>query len=351
MPWSPAFLTGPELGLKLQTMRLTRTPALLLSAALGILSIDQSAAQPVRINGIAAKVNGRVITVNEIQFQLRPILAQLEAQHPRKGPDFRKLALEARDEVLDEFIDREIILDEYSQLNVNIPDHIVEQEMKRLINQLYDGDKAKLNSELKASGLTMNGFRKIQKKKMIVQAMRQQHMDDAAPPLPNEIYKEYNLAKADLRDVTQDKVTFHKIFIPAEDPRDPDTDNEVQLALAEELVKDIKGGKDMAELAKTHSKDAFADKGGFQEDVPRSDLSVEFAAIIFDAKVGDVIGPLTGRGGYTIVKPSKIDLGPAPPLSEVREVIESRVRRKKSSAQFEAWMEKRRKRAMVDVRL
>ena len=188
-------------------MRLTRTPALLLSAALGILSIDQSAAQPVRINGIAAKVNGRVITVNEIQFQLRPILAQLEAQHPRKGPDFRKLALEARDEVLDEFIDREIILDEYSQLNVNIPDHIVEQEMKRLINQLYDGDKAKLNSELKASGLTMNGFRKIQKKKMIVQAMRQQHMDDAAPPLPNEIYKEYNLAKADLRDVTQDKVT------------------------------------------------------------------------------------------------------------------------------------------------
>ena len=253
--------------------------------------------------------------------------------------------------MLDEFIDREIILDEYSQLNVNIPDHIVEQEMKRLINQLYDGDKAKLNSELKASGLTMNGFRKIQKKKMIVQAMRQQHMDDAAPPLPNEIYKEYNLAKADLRDVTQDKVTFHKIFIPAEDPRDPDTDNEVQLALAEELVKDIKGGKDMAELAKTHSKDAFADKGGFQEDVPRSDLSVEFAAIIFDAKVGDVIGPLTGRGGYTIVKPSKIELGPAPPLSEVREVIESRVRRKKSSAQFEAWMEKRRKRAMVDVRL
>src|SRR5690606_26310621 len=45
---------------------------------------------PVRVNGIAAKVNGRVITDNEVNFMLAPIYAQLATQFPRRGAEFER---------------------------------------------------------------------------------------------------------------------------------------------------------------------------------------------------------------------------------------------------------------------
>lgn len=321
------------------------------AAAFAIFALQPAQAALIEVNGIAAKVNGRVITKNEVSFMLAPLYAQLRAQYPRRGDEFNSELKEARDKILQELIDREIILDEFRQLGADIPDEVVENEIKRQINQLYNGDKAKFTNELKKSRLTMDSYRKMSKEKMIVQAMRSRQFDDAAPPLPNEIRNEYNSVKGEMRDLTKDSITFHKIFIPAQDPRNPTVTPDSQLALAEQLVKDIKAGEDIAELAKVHSKDAFAEQGGLQKDVPRMNLSAEFAAIIFDAKEGEVIGPLSDASGYTIVKPVTINYGPEPGLGEVRDMIEERVRRKKTSARYEDWIEKRRKRAMIDIKL
>jgi peptidyl-prolyl cis-trans isomerase SurA len=189
------------------------------------------------------------------------------------------------------------------------------------------------------------------REKMVVQAMRAQQFSDAPPPLPNEIQNEYNEVKSTLRDVSKDVISFRKIFIPASDPQNPLATPETQLALAEDIARQINEGKDFEELARTYSKDAFAEQGGLQENVPRTDLSPEFAAIIFDATVGKVVGPLMDRQGFTIVKPINIDFGPAPSLDEVREMIEERVRKKKTSAQYEHWIESRRKRAMIDIKM
>ena len=80
-------------------------------------------------------------------------------------------------------------------------------------------------------------------------------------------------------------------------------------------------------------------------------MSPEFAAIIFDAPVGKVAGPLLDPQGFTLVKPIKIVLGPAPPLDDkIRELVEQRVSKKKTSAQYERWIESKRKRAIIDIK-
>ena len=94
-----------------------------------------------------------------------------------------------------------------------------------------------------------------------------------------------------------------------------------------------------------------SETGGLQENVPRTDLSPEFAAIIVDAPVEKIVGPLLDRQGFTIVKPIKIVLGPSPALdNKVREMIEERVRRKKTNEQYERWIKSKRTRAMIDIR-
>lgn len=314
-------------------------------------SRPQLPAGPIEVNGIAAKVNGHVITKNEISFMLAPIYAQLAAQFPRRGSEFERQFKVARDGIVQELIDRQIILDEFKTLGANIKNTIIDEEIKRQVRELFNGDEAKFQQELKRSRLTMDGYRKMTKEKMIVQAMRANQFSDAAPPLPNEIQQEYDAIKATLRDTAKDRISFKKIFLPRLDQANPAATPETQLTLAEDLAKQLGEGKDFAALAKTHSRDAFADQGGVQENVARPDLSPEFAAIVFDAKPGQLLGPLEDPNGFTLVIPTQIDLGPAPALDgKVREMIEERVRRKKTSAQYERWIQSRRKRAMIEIK-
>ena len=257
--------------------------------------------QAVEVNGIAAKVNGSVITKNEVAFMLSPLYAQLVTQFPRRGPEFEKQFTEAREKILQELIDRRIILDEFKQIGASIRPNLIDEEVKRQIRELYNGNEALFREELKKSRMTMDGYRDMTREKMVVQAMRAQQFSDAPPPLPNEIQNEYNEVKSTLRDVTKDKISFRKIFIPATDPENPIASPETQLALAEDIVKQAKEGKSFEDLAKTYSKDAFAELGGLQENLPRTDLSPEFSAILFDAQENQVVGPLLDPRGFTIV--------------------------------------------------
>ncbi|WP_411825356.1 peptidylprolyl isomerase [Luteolibacter sp. AS25] len=316
------------------------TPALLATSAL---------TKPVEVNSIAATVEGQVITSNEVNFMMAPVFAQLITKFPRGGPEFEKQFKESRNKVLEELVDRQIILSEFKRLGATIPAYAIDQEIDRQIRELYNGNKSRFQEELKKSRLTMPGYREMTREKMIVQAMRAEQFSDAPPPLPNEVQNEYNKVKTELRDTSKDKISFRKIFIPSMDPEAPLATPESQLTLSEDIAKQINNGADFEELAKTHSRDAFATEGGYQENVPRIDLSPEFASIVFDANIGQVIGPLLDPRGFTIVKIVGKNLGPSPSLSEVRPMIEERVRRNKTSKQYDRWMDTRRKRAMIKI--
>lgn len=315
-------------------------PALLATTAL---------TKPVEVNSIAAVVEGNVITDNEVKFMLAPVVSQLITKYPRGGPELKKQFDEARDKVLEELIDRQIILSEFKRLGASIPSNAIEQEIDRQVRELYNGNKKRFQEELKKSRLTMSGYREMTREKMIVQAMRAQQFSDAPPPLPNEIQNEYNKIKGEFRDTSKDKITFRKIFIPASDPEAPLATPEMQLTLAEEVAAKISKGESFEELAKEHSRDAYSAQGGYQENIPRIDLSPEFASIVFDSDNGQVIGPLLDPRGFTIVKIIKKIPGPSPALSTVRPMVEERVRRNKTSQQYERWIETRRKRAMIKI--
>jgi hypothetical protein len=157
-------------------------------------------------------------------------------------------------------------------MGASIKPHIIDEEIKRQVRELYNGNEAKFREELKKGRLTMDRYREMTQEKMVVQAMRAQKFSDAPPPLPNEINKEYAEIKDSMRDTSKDLISFQKIFIPRVDAENPASTPDIQLTLAENLAKQIQDGKDFTELAKANSKDAFAEQGGVQVDVPRIDL-------------------------------------------------------------------------------
>lgn len=308
----------------------------------------------VEVNRIAATVNARPITAKEVGVMLGPEIARLMAEFPRRGPEFERQMTESRDKILEELIDRELIMSEFRKRELkgaSLPDSVVDREIDRQIQDLYNGDTAKFREELTKARMSMASYREMTKEKMIVQAMRQEKFKDAPPPLPGEVRAEYNEAKDSLRDTSKDKLNYRKIFLPRVDATNPLATPETQLALAEELAEKLRAGEDFGELAKQHSADAFAEEGGLQEGVARPDLSPEFAAILFDSDPGKVIGPLEDPAGFTIARVESIDKGPAPPLSEVRDLIEQRVRVKKTSKRYEEWIEGLRQKALIDIKI
>jgi len=305
-------------------------------------------AKPHKINGIAAKVNGTgVVTDSEVAFMLAPRRAELAARHPRRGPKYYSALKQARKKILEELIDRQLIILEFKAMGAQIPEHVIDSEIKRQIETLYNGSEAKFNAELKRSGLSRKKFRKLTKDKLIGQAMRAQHFNDAAPATPAEIRAEYRKHKSELRDHSKDRIDIEKIYIPKANPDDLLATPESQLEFAEDLIKQIKAGKNFAELAKEYSKDAFAAKGGKQLNLLRSDLSPAIGTILFSEDEGTIIGPLEDTKGYHIIRIIRKIPGPAVPLSKVKDQIERIVQNRKSSTRFKRYMARLRKKAII----
>lgn len=306
--------------------------------------------QPQRIvNRIAATVNGRPITANEVSVRLMPIGAQLAAQYPKQGPEFYKQLALAKKNIIEDLIERELLRNEFEGMGGVIRDSLIDQEINRTILTTFNGDRSSFLKNLSLSGMTIRSFREMTKKQLQVQIMRASKYDQEIPPTPEEIRKEYEATKEQYRDLTKDKVKFKKIFIPMIGD-DSTSTPEVQLNLADLISNEIKSKKaGFEEMAKRYSKDLHAENGGDWPVTERSTLSPEFAAIIFGSHPGEIIGPLVDSTGFTIVMVEKKELAPAPPLSAIKEQIDMMARNKRSNERYKKWVDRLKKKAIVKV--
>ena len=326
------------------------TPRILaIACTIASLTLSSEARQ---VTGIAAKVNGSVITINEVNYHLTPYRQQLSAAMPRKGPQYNQLISKARTEILDSLIERELILSEFrTKLQGSIPSHAIDSEITRQVRELYNNSRTEFNKSLREAGITTQQHRKETEKKLIVQAMRSRQFSNAVPPLPTEVRDEYNKHKIKMRDITGDEIDYHKIYILKNDPSNALVTPQVQLELAEDIINQLKKGADFEELAKKYSADSYAEDGGKVVGQKRTDLSPAFASILMETPEGKTLGPLEDGRGFTIVRVDKKHYGPVPSLNKVRKTIESRVRARKNKSKHDRWIKRLRDNAMVQKKI
>lgn len=130
------------------------------------------------VNGIAAKVYGRVITKSEVSFLLAPKLRVLEKQFPGKGDDYEDLVAKARKGVLKELVDRQTTIDQFAHLKIEIAPEKVELEVQRELRDAYQGNPNLLREALKASRMTMEGFRSLLRDRLLEIEIKKQIPQD-----------------------------------------------------------------------------------------------------------------------------------------------------------------------------
>jgi len=299
---------------------------------------------PMRVNGMAATVNGETITLNELMIKVAPLQSVLMARHPRRGQVFEQQLSQLRAEILDDLIDRTIIFTEFKDRVRAFPDEDIEAEVKRIIQNVYNGDEKLFRDYLKATNLTRDQFKEQQRKELLVQVVRSQHFGDVPPPTETELKKEYNVWKIANRDRTKDIGTYKRIYLRKDFGDGP----EAQLKLTEEIAAKLKAGGDFGELAKEHSDDSRAVEGGLWKEIPRTDLNHEFSFILFETQGNDAMGPIEDNFGYNIIQVLKREFGPPEKsFAEAKDLMKRRIESEKKKANFEKWMKKMRTRAVV----
>ncbi len=305
-------------------------------------------AAPKKINGIAAIANGRVVTINEVAFMLGPIRSRLAMKHPRMGATFNAELAKSKRKILDELINRQLIIHEFNAIGAQIPEHAIKADIKRQIDRSYEGNEAKFREQLKDSNLSYTRYFQLTKDKLIGQAMRAQHFNDPTPATQEELVAEYNKHKRDMRDRSKDQIDFEKIYIPTTNDDDLLATPETQKELAENLATKIKNGANFAEIAKEYSEDAFADQGGKQKHCKRTDLRPDVSFALFTEPVGSVIGPIQlDAGGYQIIRVTRKIDGPSPALAKVSPQMEQAVQNAKSSVRFNRYLDRLRSKALI----
>lgn len=100
---------------------------------------------------------------------------------------------------------------------------------------------------------------------------------------------------------------------------------------AEDILKKVKAGADIAALAKQYSEDTGSKDNGGEYTFPRGQMVKEFEDWSFNAKVGDV-GLVKTTYGYHVIKLEKI-LG----FQDVKDTIKSAVISNKFDSMLEQW--------------
>src|ERR1700737_412810 len=129
------------------------------------------AAEPEVIDGVAAVVNGDVITFSQVQEVSSPRERTLREQST--GQELIEKIKEARLAALNDLIDRQLILQEFKKKQFTIPEYVIEDQVQNIIRDEFAGDRQTFLRTLNAQGFTINKFREIQRAKVICGAIRQ----------------------------------------------------------------------------------------------------------------------------------------------------------------------------------
>jgi parvulin-like peptidyl-prolyl isomerase len=309
-------------------------------------SVSLNAAEEV-INGIAAVVNGDVVTFS----QVRELMAAQEksAAEIYHGAELENKVKEMRQLAIQDLIDRSLILQEFKKKEFTIPAYMIDDTVQRIIRTDFGGDRAAFVRTLQAQGYTMARFRDVQKDKMVVQAMRQSKVSDNIIVSPLKIRDYYNKNSAAYTTPAQVKL---RMIVLREGRASGDAPPDASLSkkeMAQEIHDKLAGGAEFDRLAQMYSDDSTKDAGGDWGWIERKTLNDDLAKVAFSLKTGEISPVIPLDNAYYILMVESTKPAVTKPLSQVQgEIVQNLIQQEKIKAQ-ERWLKTLRDQAYIKI--
>jgi peptidyl-prolyl cis-trans isomerase SurA len=298
------------------------------------------AGEPEVINGIAAVVNGDVITYSQVRDLSAPREKLLRSQYT--GAELEKALKEAREAAVNDLIDRRLIIQAFQKEKWEIPDHFVEEQLRGIIKESFGGDRNTFIKTLEAQRYSLGEFKQTETERMIVQAMRAKNVKRNPISSPTKVEEYYKKHRAEF--TAKEQVKLRMIMISGK----ADTGQSAsQKALAEEVLGQLAGGAEFERIAQTYSEDGTRDVGGDWGWIERKTLAPPLEKIAFKMPVGRISNIIEYGGNYYILKVEERQGGTTRSLAEARPDIEKKLIQEEAQDLQERWIAGLRAKAYI----
>ncbi len=304
------------------------------------------------VDGVAAVVNDKVITFSQVRKEVDPIEAQYRDLFA--GVELVDKVKEARLNSLKSLIERELIIQEFNTKGFFIPENIIEERVRKITSEQYEGDRRALVRTLQAQGISVSNFKDQLRNQIIVQAMRTRNVASAVIVSPYQIEQYY---QDNVRQfVRPDEVKLREIFMRKSFSKEKrmgrdgkEEEYDPQRLVMEDILQKIKAGSDFASLAKGYSEGLQQKEGGSRGWVTGSGLRPELSSVSFKLRPGQNSGIIETSDGFHIVLVEDLRKATVIPMAEVRERIESTLLQQEKERLQQEWLDGLRSKAFIKM--
>ncbi len=295
-------------------------------------------------NGIAAIVESRIITHEELRQDLAPLVPQVQ-RTARNQAEFDKLIDELQHDVLMNLVDRVLIMNEFQvkfvEKGFQMPKSYVENRLDDVLINEFNNDREKFLAYLRSQGLSMREYRQKLKEEVIVQIMLSQQRRSRSILSPAKIQNYYDEQRS--RFFQEERVHLQLIRLAPYASETPD----LLMQTANKILEELASGEAFEDLAKKYSQDTRKEKGGDWGWINRSDLKDELSDVAFSLAEGEISSPIKIRNDIFILRTQEKKEAGVQPIADVREEIEGVLVGQMAREEQEKWLQGLRKKAFI----
>ena len=244
---------------------------------------------------MAIKVNGTVITDDEVSTEHSRMLQQLAARIPPQQMESMQDAVKKR--AVENVINRVLLQEAVRREDITTTQEEVESRMDAVRGN-FDSDSA-FAERLATMGITAKDLHEEMDAALRIEKLIDKHIGDIAEPTEAEMRSFYE-QNSD-RFIRPERVRASHILIKTEAEETEPQKASKRLEVAR-LLGEISEGADFAQVASRHSHCPSKTEGGDVGFFERGRMVKPFEDAAFDLKVGDISEIVETEFGYHIVK-------------------------------------------------
>ncbi len=291
-------------------------------------------------NGIAAVVEDRIITIDEVRREIALLVPQLR-RDSRSEEEFQQRLRALQDEVVQNLVDRVLVVKHFEKQGHMIPRSYIESEMKDLVRRDFDGDRGRFLQYLQSQGISVRDFRKDLEERIIVQYMRGQMRRSESIVSPRRMEEFYEEKK---HTFYQDEAVHLRIIQLSSLTNESE---DVLLQTAEKIFRELENGAKFSELAEKYSQGRRRRDGGDWGWIKTGELREDWRDEVANLEVGEASEALKTPEGYFILYVEDFREAGIQPIHEVRDQIEMILASQMAREDQEEWLERLRSNAYV----
>lgn len=216
---------------------------LFVCAAAAVFGQTNSEPRVTAIDGYAAQVDNEIITYGDVRTHIAPQLQQAMQQLRGQAlaAQMQQLLINGRESLIEE----KLIAEEAKNAKFQMPSHVIDEEVKTIIRDRFDGSRALLTKALISQRMTYEEWRESIADQLLVRIYYNQEVLQKVHITDDAVKAEYERVKDELR--IPFRVKYRYILI---NKGSSEEDQAVKRKQAEDTLKKLQDGADFLTVAK-----------------------------------------------------------------------------------------------------